>query len=118
MHVIQCVFDCVVRTGSSCPSIQAPRDSAMNEAQGSDEVMDDKEESETGSEDSADDIEGGGSEDEGEGGTASRKHPGAAPKQKKRAAAAMTVGIGSFSDPVDLPGLSHYLEHMLVCAAS
>jgi hypothetical protein len=23
------------------------------------------------------------------------------------------VGIGSFSDPKDLPGLSHYLEHML-----
>jgi predicted Zn-dependent peptidase len=25
----------------------------------------------------------------------------------------MTVGVGSLSDPDSLPGLSHYLEHML-----
>jgi insulysin len=30
-----------------------------------------------------------------------------------RAAAAMDVGVGSFSDPEDLPGLAHFLEHML-----
>ncbi|CAL8470131.1 g9673 [Coccomyxa elongata] len=34
-------------------------------------------------------------------------------KGVKKAAAAMAVGIGSFSDPDDVPGLSHYLEHML-----
>lgn len=31
----------------------------------------------------------------------------------KRAAAALSVGIGNYSDPQDIPGLSHYLEHML-----
>jgi nardilysin len=31
----------------------------------------------------------------------------------KKAAAALSVGIGHFSDPKHLPGLSHYLEHML-----
>lgn len=29
------------------------------------------------------------------------------------AEAAMDVGVGSFSDPDDLPGLAHFLEHML-----
>ena len=38
---------------------------------------------------------------------------GAAPSSVKRAAVAMAVGVGSFSDPEDLQGLSHYLEHML-----
>ncbi|KAK9808961.1 hypothetical protein WJX72_007074 [[Myrmecia] bisecta] len=38
-----------------------------------------------------------------------------APKHKpvKKAAAAMAVGVGSFSDPDHVQGLSHYLEHML-----
>ncbi|KAI8109469.1 hypothetical protein M9434_000751 [Picochlorum sp. BPE23] len=31
----------------------------------------------------------------------------------KRAAAALSVGVGHFCDPDELPGLSHYLEHML-----
>ncbi|CAI5728102.1 unnamed protein product [Peronospora effusa] len=30
-----------------------------------------------------------------------------------RAGACLTVGIGSFAEPVTLPGLAHYLEHML-----
>ncbi|KAK9128212.1 hypothetical protein Syun_017009 [Stephania yunnanensis] len=29
------------------------------------------------------------------------------------AAAAMCVGMGSFSDPAEAQGLSHFLEHML-----
>ncbi|XP_077588207.1 nardilysin-like [Stigmatopora nigra] len=31
----------------------------------------------------------------------------------KQSAAAMCVGVGSFSDPADLPGLAHFLEHMV-----
>lgn len=31
----------------------------------------------------------------------------------KKAAAALSVGVGHFSDPQSLQGLSHYLEHML-----
>ena len=30
-----------------------------------------------------------------------------------QAAAAMVVGVGSLSDPPNMQGLSHYLEHML-----
>ena len=30
-----------------------------------------------------------------------------------QAAAAMVVGVGSLSDPANMQGLSHYLEHML-----
>ncbi|KAM5572813.1 nardilysin-like [Rosa sericea] len=33
--------------------------------------------------------------------------------QTKKAAAAMFVGMGSFSDPPDVQGLAHFLEHML-----
>ncbi|KAK2144641.1 hypothetical protein LSH36_740g00013 [Paralvinella palmiformis] len=34
-------------------------------------------------------------------------------KGEKLAAAALCVGIGSFSDPGDIPGLAHFLEHMV-----
>ncbi|ERN04132.1 hypothetical protein AMTR_s00077p00061270 [Amborella trichopoda] len=37
--------------------------------------------------------------------------PGVSPT--KKAAAAMCVGMGSFSDPLDAQGLAHFLEHML-----
>ncbi|XP_033871812.1 nardilysin-like isoform X1 [Acipenser ruthenus] len=32
---------------------------------------------------------------------------------EKQSAAALCVGVGSFSDPDDLPGLAHFLEHMV-----
>ena len=35
------------------------------------------------------------------------------PEVLEQAAAALAVGVGSFCDPVDVQGLSHYLEHML-----
>ncbi|CAG9460434.1 unnamed protein product [Pedinophyceae sp. YPF-701] len=38
---------------------------------------------------------------------------GKAEVHQKLAAAAALVGVGWFSDPLDMPGLSHYLEHML-----
>eukprot|EP01104_Vermistella_antarctica_P017836 TRINITY_DN6412_c0_g1_i1.p1 TRINITY_DN6412_c0_g1~~TRINITY_DN6412_c0_g1_i1.p1 ORF type:complete len:1087 (+),score=280.46 TRINITY_DN6412_c0_g1_i1:370-3261(+) len=31
----------------------------------------------------------------------------------EKASASMDVGVGSFSDPDDIPGLAHFLEHML-----
>ena len=31
----------------------------------------------------------------------------------KKAAAAVAVGVGSLCDPPEMPGLAHYLEHML-----
>lgn len=30
-----------------------------------------------------------------------------------KAAAALSIGVGSFSDPPDIPGLAHFLEHMV-----
>lgn len=36
----------------------------------------------------------------------------------KKAAAAMCVGMGSFSDPVKVQGLAHFLEHMLFMGSS
>ena len=35
------------------------------------------------------------------------------PAVLEQAAAALAVGVGSFCDPADVQGLSHYLEHML-----
>uniref|UniRef100_A0A8I5T769 Nardilysin n=1 Tax=Pongo abelii TaxID=9601 RepID=A0A8I5T769_PONAB len=32
---------------------------------------------------------------------------------EKQSAAALCVGVGSFADPDDLPGLAHFLEHMV-----
>lgn len=35
-----------------------------------------------------------------------------------KAAAAMSVGVGAASDPRELPGLAHFLEHMLFLGES
>lgn len=38
--------------------------------------------------------------------------------EAERAAAAMDVNVGHFSDPKDLPGLAHFCEHMLFLGTS
>jgi len=58
---------------------------------------------EDGSDDDDDDDEGGGGGGGGDDGRVGRK----------RAAAAMAVGIGSWADPPHLQGCAHFLEHML-----
>lgn len=30
-----------------------------------------------------------------------------------QSAASLTIGVGSFQDPEDIPGLAHFLEHMV-----
>ncbi|KAF6164742.1 hypothetical protein GIB67_040994 [Kingdonia uniflora] len=51
---------------------------------------------------------GGGEEEEKMG---SKKNRGVS--ETKKAAVALCVGMGSFSDPIEVPGLAHILEHML-----
>ncbi|XP_063912496.1 nardilysin-like isoform X1 [Zophobas morio] len=34
-------------------------------------------------------------------------------KEQKMAATSLCIGVGSFSDPKDIPGMAHFLEHMV-----
>ncbi|XP_010793726.1 nardilysin [Notothenia coriiceps] len=56
-----------------------------------------------------DDDEEGGSDGEEDGDEGKKKKR----CSEKQSAAALCVGVGSFSDPNDLPGLAHFLEHMV-----
>ncbi|KAG0572112.1 hypothetical protein KC19_VG069600 [Ceratodon purpureus] len=60
-------------------------------------------------EDDEDDDEESDDDDDEDG----PSHGGAMQAPTKKAAAAMCVGVGSFSDPADAQGLAHFLEHML-----
>ncbi|XP_029900301.1 nardilysin [Myripristis murdjan] len=94
---------------------------AASEDEDSDGEDDDEGEEEE--EEEEDDDSGGGTEDESEE-DEDEKHSGfeddeenEGKKKKgnaeKQSAAALCVGVGSFSDPGDLPGLAHFLEHMV-----
>lgn len=48
--------------------------------------------------------------------TVSRK--GTLKEGDRMAAASLSVNVGSFSDPPDLPGLAHFLEHMVFMGSS
>ncbi|XP_034419327.1 nardilysin-like isoform X2 [Cyclopterus lumpus] len=67
-------------------------------------------ETEEESEEEDDDDYGRGSDDDDEDDDDEGKKKKNAEKQS---AAALCVGVGSFSDPSDLPGLAHFLEHMV-----
>lgn len=80
--------------------------------------------SDTGSEldDDEDDdsMSGSGAEDDSEDGASSHGDAfdaGEHGSPGRRAGACLTVGVGSFAEPETLPGLAHYLEHMLFMGA-
>lgn len=77
----------------------------------SDNEHDDDEDS--GDEDDDDSMsEGGGSHSDGdEYGEGDGDEERGAPS--RRAGACLTVGVGSYAEPESLPGLAHYLEHMV-----
>ncbi|XVE58917.1 hypothetical protein DITRI_Ditri05aG0001400 [Diplodiscus trichospermus] len=63
--------------------------------------------------DADDDDDDEEEEEEEEDDTHDEKHIEEKTAQTKKAAAAMCVGFGSFSDPPEAQGLAHFLEHML-----
>ncbi|KAK3039890.1 hypothetical protein RJ639_028283, partial [Escallonia herrerae] len=78
-----------------------------------DECEDGEEEEEDSEEDDdPDDDEDDEEEGDDDGIEGREKRKGGA-SQSKKAAAALCVGMGSFSDPLDVQGLAHFLEHML-----
>ncbi|KAF8397117.1 hypothetical protein HHK36_016024 [Tetracentron sinense] len=81
------------------------------------ESEDDEEDDDDDEEDDDDDDEEEGEEDEDEEDDCDEEdvegRKKSAISQTKKAAAAMCVGIGSFSDPFEAQGLTHFLEHML-----
>ncbi|KDP45687.1 hypothetical protein JCGZ_17294 [Jatropha curcas] len=74
------------------------------------EYEDDDEEDDSEGEDDDEGEEEEESEDDSEVKGAGKGKEGS---QTKKAAAAMCVAMGSFSDPVEAQGLAHFLEHML-----
>ncbi|KAG9333933.1 hypothetical protein JZ751_009396 [Albula glossodonta] len=104
------------------------RSSTDGRAAGEDDEEDDseegEEEEEEGEEEEEEEDSGEGTEEEEEEGeeeqdsdfeeldedNEGKKKKG---KSEKQAAAALCIGVGSFSDPGDLPGLAHFLEHMV-----
>ncbi|XP_051930291.1 nardilysin-like isoform X1 [Hippocampus zosterae] len=91
--------------------------------QDDDDDDDDAADDDSGGEDDADSGEGSeedeedGEEEEQDSDFAELDEDTAAKKKKKsgekQAAAALCIGVGSFSDPDQLPGLAHFLEHMV-----
>ncbi|XP_068456695.1 nardilysin-like [Clinocottus analis] len=85
---------------------------ADDEDEDEEEEEEEEDEEESGDEsqeesEEEDDDDGMGSDEEDEDEGQKKK------KSEKQSAAALCVGVGSFSDPGDLPGLAHFLEHMV-----
>lgn len=86
----------------------AQDDDSAGEEEEEDEEEEEEDEDEEDDED--EDEEEEEEEEDGSEGTEGKRKKGNAEKQS---AAALCVGVGSFSDPPDLPGLAHFLEHMV-----
>ncbi|XP_029687014.1 nardilysin [Takifugu rubripes] len=78
------------------------------EEEGEDEGEEEEEDEDEDDEETGDEMEEEVEEEDDD--NEAKKKRGNAEKQS---AAALCVGVGSFSDPDDLPGLAHFLEHMV-----
>ncbi|KAK9727334.1 hypothetical protein RND81_05G274200 [Saponaria officinalis] len=88
------------------PDIYAEHDEQEEDGEDEEEDEDEDEDDDEDGDDDEDDEEEDDEEDE--------DAADAAPSpQTKKAAAALCVGMGSFSDPYEAQGLAHFLEHML-----
>ncbi|XP_054469231.1 nardilysin-like [Anoplopoma fimbria] len=93
-----------------------PAASEDEESDGEDEEEEEGDESGDETEDESEDDEEEEDDDDDEGRGSDDEDDDEAKKKKnaeKQSAAALCVGVGSFSDPSDLPGLAHFLEHMV-----
>ncbi|CAB1327839.1 unnamed protein product [Coregonus sp. 'balchen'] len=90
-----------------------PASSGDDESEEEEELGEEEEEEEDSGEgteeesDEEEDDKDSDFEDDEDGGKRKKGH------SEKQSAAALCVGVGSFSDPNDLPGLAHFLEHMV-----
>ncbi|XP_036376739.1 nardilysin b [Megalops cyprinoides] len=90
----------------------SPKDSDNSGEEGEEEEEDSGEEEEDsggGTEEESDDEHDSDFEDLEEDDDGKKKKG----CSEKQSAAALCIGVGSFSDPDDLPGLAHFLEHMV-----
>ncbi|XP_017159928.1 nardilysin-like [Poecilia reticulata] len=88
----------------------------QEESEGDEEEEDDEEDDEEGESSASSDEEEEEESDEEEEPELMEVDEEDRTKKKsseKQAAAALCVGVGSFCDPDDLPGLAHFLEHMV-----
>lgn len=69
---------------------------------------DDDDDDDSTSEGDDDDNDADDSDDDSDGGSSGGG---------RRAGACLTIGVGSFAEPETLPGLAHYLEHMVFMGA-
>ncbi|KAK3568150.1 hypothetical protein QTP86_032004 [Hemibagrus guttatus] len=94
--------------------------SSSSEGKSDDDDDEDNDEEEEEEEEEEEDDSGEGTDDESEEEDDEQdsedEETGVKKKKKdseKQSAAALCIGVGSFSDPEDLPGLAHFLEHMV-----
>lgn len=101
-----------------CSADEESCDEGSEQGSGNEESESEGEEEESGSE-TEDESEFDPESTESNGvdaGSKKLKHPNR--EGERMAAAALCVNVGSFSDPSDLPGLAHFLEHMVFMGSS
>nr|XP_033337586.1 nardilysin-like isoform X2 [Megalopta genalis] len=90
-----------------------PSDSEGEEDEEDEEDEDDEEDEEDEETNCEEDEEDEHSEDDGSDKKDLSTHKKRLKREERLAACGLSVGVGSFSDPPEIPGLAHFLEHMV-----